>query len=69
MAKTDLHFEPLEVGLSHLKYIFLTKETSSNDTKVHEIATLTVTFTLKITILDYVATRGIHVSQTHLIFC
>ena len=43
-------------------------ETLSKDSKVDNLVILTVTFVLKITDLDLVATRGIHVSQTHIVF-
>ena len=40
----------------------------SNDTKVDDLVTLTVTFILEIAVLDFVAARGICVLQTYLVW-
>ena len=46
-----------------------TNDSLSNDTKVNDLVTLTLTFALKIAFLDFIAAGGIvSVSQTHLDF-
>ena len=37
-------------------------------TKANDLVTLTIAFILNIDILDFIAARGIHVSQTPLVF-
>ena len=50
-------------------FIFGTNDALSNDTKVNDIVTLTLTIALKIAFLDFVAAGGIvSVSQAHLDF-
>ena len=49
----------------HMWHAHSTNETLSKDSKVDDLVILTVTFVLEITDLDFVATSGIHVSQTH----
>ena len=57
-------------GWQHVffEYSSSASETLSNNPKVDDFITFTVTFILKIAILDIVATRGIRVSQTHFVY-
>ena len=61
-------FEPLETKTSfifgmHTQFM----EPFSNETKVNDLVILTGTFILKLANMDFVASKGKNVSQTHLV--
>ena len=63
------NFWTVRVQRLHIWHAYFTNDTLSNDTKVNDLVTLTLTFALKIAFLDFVAAGGIvRVSQHTLIF-